>query len=84
MLIVEEDFAQVMCLRIAQWMQENDLKAIDLKAMGEQFYLNISLDISLKYNHLALNSDSEGDFFPPLFNSMKGSLRYFYIPKSLC
>lgn len=47
-----------MWLRIAQWMQENDLKAIDLKAAGEQFYLNTSLDISLKYNHLVLDSDS--------------------------
>lgn len=47
-----------MCLRIAQWMQENYLKAIDLKATGEHFYLNTSLDISLKYNHLVLESDS--------------------------
>lgn len=47
-----------MCLRIAQLMQENYLKAIDLKATGEQFYLNTSLDISLKYNHLMLDSDS--------------------------
>lgn len=42
-----------MCLRIAQWMQENYLKAT-----REQFYLNTSLDISLKYNHLVLDSDS--------------------------
>jgi len=39
-------------------MQENDLKAIDSKAAGEQFYLNIRLDISLNYNHLVLDSDS--------------------------
>lgn len=39
-------------------MKENDLKPIDLKAMGEQFYPNAGLDISLKYNHLVLDSDS--------------------------
>lgn len=47
-----------MRLRIAQWMQENDLKAVDLKATGEWFYLNTSLDISLKYNRFVFDSDS--------------------------
>lgn len=47
-----------MCLRIAQCMQENDLKAIDLKATGEWFNLNTSLNISLNYNHLVSDSDS--------------------------
>lgn len=47
-----------MRLRVAQWMKENDLKAVDLKATGEQFNPNAGLDISLKYNHLVLDSDS--------------------------
>lgn len=47
-----------MHLRVAQRMKENDLKAVDLRATGEQFYPNASLDISLKYNHLVLDSVS--------------------------